>query len=68
MKRQRSALARLKQSSPFVKGKKSAEQTKAKKQKALKASKFNPSLRLQHDKSRSDLAEVEFRLKLTFGI
>lgn len=63
-----SALKRLKDDSPFQKGRKSAERTKANRRKALDASSFNPSLNLVKDKSRADLSDVEFRMKLTFGI
>lgn len=67
-RKQPSGLTRLKKKSPFDKGRKSAEETKANRRKALDASSFNPSLQLTKDKSRGDLADIEFRMKLTFGI
>lgn len=67
-RRKSGALKRLKAQSPFAKGRKSAEQTTVNKRKAREAAGFNPSLNLVKDKSRADLADVEFRMRLTFGI
>lgn len=62
------ASKRLRKRSPFEKGKVAAAESKEKKQKALKASTYNPSLKLQGDPAIAELRDAEFKMRRSWGI